>query len=327
MRSPNKKWLPLEHKIWRLIQDYPYLQGSLLFLMVSGGRDSMALLNVFNHIKDAGNFDLQVIHIHHGGDLRLRDEWADFVKKSAVKLGIPCSVVRSPNYLTREEEMRKFRYQAALEVRNQRQFLNGHSYLVTAHHALDLLETRLIRLIRGCGPQGLTGIRCLRPPFFRPFLSVKPQEIIDYVEKRHIKFVQDPSNFDLRYLRNWLRHQWLPLLENRISGSVGRLSQSLELLADQYNRTADSQYLQVHKSKKMCRVPLKALWSLPKSEQTALIARCFLVLSGAGYTQGQIEETWRRVNNVQVQKAQWVCGGVYWHKRYPWLYARKHPVR
>ena len=127
-----------------------------------------------------------------------------------------------------EAAMREYRYQIFSDCIRQ----SKADYLVLAHTADDLLETRLIRLIRGTGEQGLPAMLIKQGKLVRPFIHINRSQIMDYARKRELKWSEDPSNQSADYsFRNWVRQRWLPQLEKKRPGSITTLSRSLNLIA------------------------------------------------------------------------------------------------
>ena len=127
-----------------------------------------------------------------------------------------------------EAEMRKLRYQAFADILKK----SKADYLILAHTEDDLLETRLIRLIRGTGEQGLKAMSFKKNKLIRPFIHINRSQIMDYAKKTKLKWSEDPTNQSLEYsFRNWIRREWLPILEKKRPGSVRTLSQSLDLVS------------------------------------------------------------------------------------------------
>jgi tRNA(Ile)-lysidine synthase len=110
---------------------------------------------------------------------------------------------------------------------------------VLAHHADDLFETRLIRLIRGTGAQGLASMQFCSPDILRPFLGESKNAILQYAQEAGLEWCEDPSNLDLGPLRNWLRYFWLKELEKKRSGGGGAFQRSLQLLVDEIGLDGD----------------------------------------------------------------------------------------
>jgi tRNA(Ile)-lysidine synthase len=283
------QWSPLLHRIYRLMSQQK-MQGSQLLLAVSGGADSMALMLILNDLKSALNLDLEVAHIHHGPGrwLAYRDRAEKVVKEATLQLGLPLVGKRSELELKSEQELRNFR-------RNSLRELSRDRWILTAHHLQDLVETRMIRLVRGTGPQGLAAIRVKRRPWFRPFLTTTRAELRQELASRNSSFWEDPSNKDLGPLRNWVRHEWLPALEQKRPGSLQSLGRSLEILAR-------SQDLPLENA-------IRAVWvnnstlsrgffhTLDDNQKQQVLAQCLYRVVGLNYSSGQIKEIQKRLDN------------------------------
>lgn len=232
MTMKTLKWTSFEHAIKKnLVQAgvFEQLYNSHLIVAVSGGADSIAALMFCLRIQKACHLLLTVIHIHHGkgGNQKFRSQSQSFVKKLCLKYKIPF-IVKKHNgaELISEENMRDFRLkELSLALKKQRA-----DFVITGHNLNDLLETRVMRLIRGTGPQGLQSMTFHDEKILRPLLMQSRKEIEEYLEKLGEKFIEDPSNLDQKFLRNWLRHHWLPDLEKRAPGSVEAFSRSLDLI-------------------------------------------------------------------------------------------------
>lgn len=273
-------WQKLEHLLYQKIKERKW-QSENFLICVSGGRDSMALLWALARVLPAEQ--IQVFHFHHGPGslLAMRDRYLRLVQKECENLKIKFIYKKSEKALAGEQQMRDARKQAVLSVK-------GSQIVVMAHHAQDLLETRLIRLIRGTGAQGLMAMRDWNGQVFRPWLEVSRPEIDEYVKLQKINFIEDPSNRDPVWMRNWLRHQWLAQLESYRPGAVGRLQKSLEIISNSLSSLdiissntlgLDGDGIQRH-----------IYISLAPSEQTRVLALLFLKKNIRDFKASQIFE-------------------------------------
>ena len=189
-----------------------FTKKSKILLAVSGGADSIFLLFV---LKDLG-YDIQIAHCN----FNLRDVESDqdeqFVKDIADKYSIRC-YVRSFDTLKFAEENKISIQMAARQLRydwfEELLVENNFSCIATGHHQDDSIETFLINLIRGSGISGLCGIQMINNKIVRPLLSLKRNQIEYFLTKQNIKYRNDSSNGDIKYLRNNIRHQLIPLLK------------------------------------------------------------------------------------------------------------------
>jgi tRNA(Ile)-lysidine synthase len=198
--------------------------------------------------------------------------------------------------------MRESRYQFLLKVAEKKQI----PVIATAHNSEDVLETRLMRLIRGTGPQGLKAIQIYRPPFFRPFLKISRHEIELYISKENLKPLTDPSNKDNRYLRNWLRTVWLPQLEAKRPGGKKVLARSFDSIVEQLD-------IILHRQESLSSDKLNRgeFLAMAESEQKRRLAAALLHLGQKNFTQFHLEEIRKRVvespknNSFRVAGCQW----------------------
>lgn len=201
----------------------------------------MALLHFFARLRPQHKASISVLHVHHGEcddlqQMKYRDEaaalvrnWCQFYDLALAAPGIQPGVLKKQSELEFREQRRQFYRDELVKYPNP--------WLVLGHHNQDLLETRLLRLIRGTGAAGFQAMQTLNEPVFRPWLSVSKPELESYVlslPKNDLElFLTDPSNAKQTYLRNWIRNKWLPALEGRSPGAVAVMSRSLGLLNDE----------------------------------------------------------------------------------------------
>lgn len=200
-----------------------------VIVAVSGGADSIFLLENLNALKEEYNLEIIVAHVNHGiRDTAKRDE--DFVVKRSRELNLTCKVlhVNMNEYaiehkLSSEEAGRLLRYNFFRELSS------NDSKIFLAHNANDQAETVLFRIIRGTGIEGLSAMDYIDKDLYRPMLNIKRSEIEDYIEKNNLKFVQDETNFEDIYSRNKLRLKVIPYIEENFNenftDSLIRLSQ------------------------------------------------------------------------------------------------------
>ncbi len=208
----------------------------------SGGQDSTVLLYALNVLQEQRHFSLSAYHVNHQLSPHA-DEWAKHLAVLCEKMQIPfhCLTLMSAPALGESVEAwaREARYAALQKA------LPEKSVLVTAHHAQDQAETVLLQLLRGAGPKGLSGMGSIKPldksiTLYRPFLNITQQEIEEYARTHALTWIEDPSNHGLRFDRNFIRHEILPLLETRFpsaSSTIARAAahmQSQEALLEMF---------------------------------------------------------------------------------------------
>ena len=213
---------------------------------VSGGLDSVCLLEVLVKLaaEPARGYRLTVAHLNHGLR-RSADDDATFVADLASRYKLPCDVQRRDvaelarqTHQSIETAGRNARY----ELLEDLALAIGAECVAVAHHADDNIETILYRLLRGTHLRGLAGMPADRPMaaapvrLVRPLLEVRREEIVAYAEQSHLSWRDDPTNTDTAFRRNFIRHELLPLLRDRLNPRVDdaliRLAGSAEQAED-----------------------------------------------------------------------------------------------
>jgi len=188
-----------------------------LAVALSGGRDSVVLLDALAQLAATRSLALFAIHVHHGLSSNA-NAWAQFCAALCRARNIGFTVCRvdvaRAGRLSLEAEARRVRY-AALADAALKQAL---SHIALAHHQDDQAETLLLQLLRGAGPHGLAAMPQMRRDsrhvvWLRPLLGIARSEIDSYAAVRKLRFIDDESNLDRRYLRNALRTTVLPALK------------------------------------------------------------------------------------------------------------------
>jgi tRNA(Ile)-lysidine synthase len=208
------------------------LDGTLV-LAVSGGSDSTALLHGAARLAASGasQWQLIVAHLDHGLRADSGDD-AAFVADAAASLGLRCEVrTTDVAALARvegrsvEEAGREARYRFLEEVAPE------GALIATAHTADDAAETVLLSLLRGAGLAGARGIPARRGRVVRPLLGDRRATLRGLLDAGEIAYRDDPSNTDPTYLRNRVRGELMPLLEELRPGAVGRIARFARLAA------------------------------------------------------------------------------------------------
>lgn len=220
----------------KILDNTPYPNGRVVGVALSGGRDSVVLCHA---LKEVGE-NIVALNVEHGirGENSLRD--SEFVKKFCKAQGIKLFSfsVDAPSYakeqgLTLEQAARVLRYQIfdkALE--------DGLCDAVAiAHHSGDQAETILMRILRGTGTKGLVGMKAVNGRYIRPLLNYSREDIDAYIAEHKLAFVEDETNADLSYSRNFLRaeiarlKERYPDLEN-LFARLSRVAEETEEFVD-----------------------------------------------------------------------------------------------
>ena len=193
----------------------PYLNSSCIWIAYSGGCDSHVLLYSLAQLREELNINLKAIHINHGLS-PLANEWEEHCREICEQLSISylaISVNANQNRTSPEEAARIARY------KEWKKLINKNEVLLLAHHQDDQAETVLLQLLRGSGVKGLAAMPAKQDfsqgRLCRPLLGYQRQELHSYAVDHNLNWIDDPSNFDTDFDRNFLRHDVIPLLESR----------------------------------------------------------------------------------------------------------------
>lgn len=212
------------------------LIGETIVVGVSGGADSVALLDGLASLSGAGGFRLVAAHLDHG----LRpDSAADvaFCAELCGRLGVAFRTEPADVRARAEREhggleqaARRARYEFLRSVRRE----HAAAAIAVAHTRDDQAETLLLRLLRGSGRRGLAGMRARNGEVLRPMLAVSRGDVLTHLRARGLPWREDPTNADRTLLRNRVRHELLPYLEERFNPRLREvLARTAMLLADE----------------------------------------------------------------------------------------------
>ncbi|MFJ2981327.1 MULTISPECIES: tRNA lysidine(34) synthetase TilS [unclassified Pseudomonas] len=210
----------------------PWLTAPAWHIAFSGGLDSTVLLHLLaDHAHSHATPPLHAIHIHHGLQ-PAADGWPAHCKAVCQRLGIPLTVIHVQIVpgASLEQAARDARYAAFKNV------LGPGDVLFTGQHRDDQAETVLFRLLRGAGLRGLSAMPAQRPlgqgKLVRPLLAVSRSQLRTYAQGHGLSWIEDPSNSDTAFTRNFLRAEVLPLLQQRWPQASQNLARSAEHLGE-----------------------------------------------------------------------------------------------
>jgi len=222
----------LSEKVRQTIKKYQLIRkGDKILVGVSGGPDSLALLLILNELSKKLGFSLYIAHFDH---MLRKDSPADvkFVKKIAIKLSLPLAcgkadVKKLARNCSTEEAARNARFDFFLKTSKKIKA----DKLALAHNLEDQAETVLMRILRGTGLYGLSGILPKRSinslEVIRPLIETKRNQIEAYLKEKRIKPRLDSSNLEDIYFRNKIRNRLIPLLEKEYSPNIKELLANL----------------------------------------------------------------------------------------------------
>ncbi|MHB8652575.1 MAG: tRNA lysidine(34) synthetase TilS [Terriglobia bacterium] len=310
--------------------------GDRVGVAVSGGPDSILLLDYMNQLARELGFTLAVVHFNH--HLRGAESDADehFVRERAGQLGIDflpgqADVARVAREKRRnlEATARELRYRFFFSLVNQGRL----DKVATAHTANDQAETVLLRLLRGAGSRGLGGIYpLLEGKVVRPFLNVTRAEVEQELEKRKLEWRLDSSNLNSKFRRNKIRKELLPLLQKEFNPEViGALKELSDRARD------DEEYLegQARERARAWRVregqdekiPIRPLIEFPAALARRVLRQMILASRGnlRGVTYKHIEALRRFAHSAQSGRMLELPGGWEARKEFDWLIIAPEP--
>ena len=235
-RGKNKK---MKNKVLNTIKKYNLIQeNDKIVIGVSGGPDSMCLLNILNGLKEKLNFEIVVAHINHMIRKEAEEE-TQYVKNFCDKLGIKCYIKRidvidksNKEKIGTEEAGRKARYDFFEEVLN---IVNANK-IATAHNENDNAETVLMNIFRGAGTSGLKGIEPIRDnKYIRPIIECERSEIEEYCRVNKLQPKIDKTNFENVYTRNKIRNVLIPEIKKEFNPNIIESLNKLSILSRQEN--------------------------------------------------------------------------------------------
>lgn len=214
-----------KHRLWSKEESF--------IIGVSGGPDSLCLLDVFYLLSQKYDFVLHVAHVNYG----LRGKNADLdetlVRERVAQYGLTLSVLH-PKKIPKtnlEERLRDIRYRFFEKVRAQKKA----ALIAVAHHQDDQAETFLLRLLRGSGMRGLSAMQPKNGAIIRPLINTTRADILRYLKERQLSYRTDESNHASVFLRNRLRNQLIPLIEKEYQPKIKQiLAETAMLLAADY---------------------------------------------------------------------------------------------
>lgn len=191
------------------------IKNKNIIVAVSGGADSMTLLHLLVRVKEELDINIVCAHVNHNMRVESENE-KDFVRNFCEKNGVIFEYMKIENYgddnFHNEARIKRYNYFESLIKKYD------SKYLFTAHHGDDLIETILMRIVRGASFKGYSGFsrKVARDTYtiYRPLITVTKSQIYDYINENGLSFVEDQSNFKDVYTRNRYRKYVLPMLKS-----------------------------------------------------------------------------------------------------------------
>ena len=228
-----RKQEPLPRLFFReLTESCHVTQGSRIIIAVSGGPDSMALLHLLADARKRLELDLTAAWVDHclrpqetPGEEQTVLATTEKLQMNCVRHRVDAAFYASKQGISLEHAARDLRYAALRATAHD----VGAEDIAVAHTADDQAEEVLLRLLRGSGREGVAGMRMRSRDLIRPLLNIEKKDLSAWLTEQEIPFCFDSSNEDMRFLRNRVRHQLLPFLEEHFEQGVRK---SLRKTAD-----------------------------------------------------------------------------------------------
>lgn len=294
----SQNWSDFEHSLWKSLKKCELDSHQHFLLTVSGGLDSMVLLESFLNVKPQAH--IKVVHFHHGDSAnkevtQFRQLAHDHVQNYVlIKNSSHLQFIskKSEIELSSEDEMRTARWN----------FINSqkakHDVLVTGHHLDDHIETLLLKMIRGTSVDGFVTFKMWNDSIFRPFIELPKSDLLNYAKSCQLDWIEDFSNQQTHYLRNWIRGVWLKELDDKVEGGRSNLGRSLFRILAELNH--HSEFCLVY-SPDSQQESLSRQWflTLSKSDQLRGLALFLKKHQIHSFTTGQLEEIRKRLDKNQ----------------------------
>ncbi len=201
--------------------------GQHLVLGLSGGVDSVVLLDLLARLRTPLQFSLSAIHVNHQLSLHA-PEWAEFCGVLCQTSHVPLEIIPVMVARFSGDSLEA----AARTARHEALSRSGADHIVLAHHLDDQAETLLLQLLRGCGVEGASAMAEENQRLLRPLLDISRRTLERYARQHDLAWVEDESNQDTRFDRNFLRHRLLPVLEQRFPAYRETLSRASRNFAE-----------------------------------------------------------------------------------------------
>ncbi len=258
------------------------LPAARLAVGLSGGLDSTVLLHLLAMSPVVRERGLRAIHVHHGLHADA-DAWAVHCEAICAALDVPLQVLRVQ--VDRTDGRGPEGAARAARLRAFGEAIDAHELLALAHHRDDQAETVLLRLLRGAGGDGLAAMRRRSRlgalHLWRPLLDVPRAALREHASAHRLHWIEDPSNADAGFDRNFLRHQVLPLLAQRWPQASRNLARSAALLAEQsllLATTTDAQLDAPQVAPSVLSLP--GLLAQPRAQRARILRAWLLRLDG-----------------------------------------------
>lgn len=280
--------------------------GDKIVLGVSGGPDSISMLNILNEIKDELKIDIYVAHINH----MIRQEAIDdekYVQTYCDKNNIQCFIKRidvqqyaNTNKIGTEEAGRNIRYEFFEEIKQK---VNANKIAV-AHNKNDKIETIIMNLLRGSGLSGLKGIEPIRDnKFIRPLIECERNEIEAYCEQQKLNPRIDKTNFENDYTRNKIRNIVIPYIKDEFNPNIIETIDRLSQVATDESNYVELQTEKIYKKLVINQNEKEIILNLKEFNEQENVIKSRIVLKAIRLLMGSTQ----RIEKIHIQDIIKLC--------------------
>lgn len=275
-----------------IIQNKLIEKNDKILVAVSGGPDSMCLLNILYNLKETLKIELYVAHVNHMIRTDAKDD-ANYVEKICESKNIKfflkeCDVAKKSKQekISIEEAGRNARYEFFKGIANK----NNINKIAIAHNKNDLAETLIMNILRGTGTQGLKSINNKNDIYIRPLLNISREEIEEYCQKNNIEPRIDSTNFENTYTRNKIRNIVIPYIKQEFNPNIIDTLVRLSQIATEEQNFIDLEVEKYYKkiligeTKRGTKKEVKKETSIERKVDTKEEAKASISISGKEFT-------------------------------------------
>lgn len=283
----------------QILNQWPsQLDGHLHYCIgLSGGIDSVVLLHILANLKYKRNLTLSAIHVNHGISSN-SGSWEEFCRNLCREHDIPLAtaklkITKEPGQGL-ENTARKLRYKEFAKM--------APSVIITAHHQDDQIETMLSQIMRGSDLHNIAGMQPVSSRqgqlYWRPLLSHAKKQLLDYAQMHQITNIEDESNLNNHYLRNFLRNEIIPKLKEYDSDIITKLARSLDSIQKNVQLTDEITICDLNNCMNNNKIDLSQFKLLSSLRQLNILARFIKIANLPLPSQKQLTEFNHQILNA-----------------------------
>ena len=301
----------MKDKVLKTIEKYNLIEnGDKLVLAVSGGPDSIAMLDVLNEIrydkKANMKFDIVVAHVNHMIRKEAEEDEKyvkDYCNKKNIEFyskSIDVKKLANNNKIGTEEAGRKVRYEFFDEILNYAKA----NKIAIAHNKNDKVETMIMNAIRGSGISGLKGIEAKRGKYIRPLIECERFVIEEYCDQKQLNPRIDKTNFENEYTRNKVRNIVIPYVKKEFNPNIIETLNRLSELVSQEEEYIEKQVKKIYENILLEENKKQVILDLKKFNSQETVIKSRLVL----YTITRLFNTSKGIEKIHIEDIVKLCG-------------------